>query len=116
MKFLNSINWELFNVCIKDDSCTPIANKMLKLMEETGELSSVWLAYIDSNNKSKSATKQLENGKDVIMEEALDVLLVILDLIGNLKHELCLTDEQIAEIFNKKVDKWDNKLHSKEGK
>jgi len=114
MEFLNLIKWKLFNTCVRGDSFTPIMNKILKLMEETGELSSIWLAYIDSNNKSKSATKQLENGKDVIMEEALDVLLVTLDLIANLKNKLDLTDEQIAEIFNKKVEKWDKKLHSKE--
>ena len=85
-------------------------NKLLKVLEEAGELAAIWLAYINSDNMSKSSFKQLQKGKDQIMEEALDVLLVVTDIILNLKQELHMSDDEIATIFNKKIEKWAGKV------
>jgi len=110
MKFIKAIDWELFKRCSQSDKEVPIENKLLKVLEEAGELASIWLAYINSDNMSKSSFKQLQKGKDQIMEEALDVLLVITDIILNLKQELHLNDDEIATLFNKKIEKWVYKI------
>lgn len=54
------------------DSDVELINKILKLIEETGELSQAFLALANTGNKSESAS--------TIQEEAIDVLLVALDI------------------------------------
>jgi len=110
MKFIKHIDWKLFKICSHFDKEVPMENKLLKVLEEAGELAAIWLAYINSDNMSKSSFKQLQKGKDQIMEEALDVLLVVTDIILNLKQELHMSDDEIATIFNKKIEKWAGKV------
>lgn len=54
------------------DADVELINKILKLIEENGELSQAFLALANTGNKSKSAS--------TIQEEAIDVLLVALDI------------------------------------
>jgi len=113
LEFLKKIDFKALDICIKEDSDNPLHYKLLKLSEEVGELSSLWLAYKACSNRSKSSLDQLQSkGGFAIMEEALDVLLVILDIIVNLKKELGISDEEIIKIFNSKTDKWLRKLQT----
>jgi NTP pyrophosphatase (non-canonical NTP hydrolase) len=62
------------------DSDVELINKILKLIEENGELSQAFLALANTGNKSKSAS--------TIQEEAIDVLSVALDIALMLvKHQ-----------------------------
>jgi NTP pyrophosphatase (non-canonical NTP hydrolase) len=62
------------------DSDVKLINKILKLIEENGELSQAFLALANTGNKSKSAS--------TIQEEAIDVLLVALDIaLVLIKHQ-----------------------------
>ena len=85
-----------------------MAEKGLKLSEETGELSAELLAYIGSKNVSASSNignfKELTNA---VLNEAMDVLNVTLDIINSLG----VTDEQARDMFDKKLDKWESKVN-----
>ncbi len=84
---------------------TPLANIILKLVEETGELSQAYLKYSGSINASKSGW----DSKKHLIEEAQDVLLVVLDLL----NKIIESDEDYQVFVNflkQKNEKWKSKL------
>ena len=84
---------------------TPLANIILKLAEEVGELSQAYLKYSGSVNASKSAS----SNKDALLEESADVLLVITDIL----NKIIENEEEyhkVLEILEKKNEKWLSKL------
>jgi NTP pyrophosphatase (non-canonical NTP hydrolase) len=80
-------------------------HRILKLQEEVGELSASVLYDIGCSNKSKSAASSS------IVEELCDVLNVSLDLLFYLNHQEFFTEDEFKDMFEKKLDKWENKIH-----
>lgn len=84
---------------------TPLENRILKLVEEVGELSQAYLKYAWSVNASKS----WGDTKEHLIEEAQDVLLVIMDIL----NQIIETEEdqkKLIEMLDKKNKKWLSKL------
>jgi len=84
---------------------TPLANIILKLSEEVGELAQAYLKYSGSVNASKSGW----DTKTDLIEEAQDVLLVIIDILNKIieSEEEMKTFQAFLEKKNKK---WRAKL------
>ncbi len=84
---------------------TPLSNRILKLTEEVGELAQAYLKYSWSVNASKSAG----DTKLHLMEEAQDVLLVIIDILNQIVENE-EDQELILDFLEKKNNKWKSKL------
>ncbi len=67
-----TLNFGNVYAAAKLDKDVMLADKVMKMVEENGELAQAYLALKDAGNKSKSA--------GTIQEEAVDVLLVALDI------------------------------------
>lgn len=85
------------------DKHVDFSSKALKLSEETGEVSQAVLKYLGSKNVSKSA--DVEDPKMLVLEELCDVLNVAVDMINALE----VTEEDVKDMFEKKLDKWEAK-------
>jgi NTP pyrophosphatase (non-canonical NTP hydrolase) len=98
----NYIDFERVEMLSAHDTNSGIilANKIIKLGEETGEVSQAYLQFVGSANVSKSAS-----GSDLI-EECMDVINVAMDII----NAIGISDEDAKEIFDKKLNKWESKL------
>jgi len=84
---------------------TSLCNRILKLSEESWELSQSYLKYSWSVNSSKSWWET----KEELIEESTDVLLVILDILNQIIETE--EDQQLFDEFlKKKAEKWKNKL------
>jgi len=83
------------------DKDVDVRDKIMKLYEEGGELSQAVLGYIGSKTTSKSAG----DTKEDVLEEACDVINIAIDII----NWLGVSDEEAAQMFNKKLDKWASK-------
>ena len=84
---------------------TSLCNRILKLSEEIGELSQSYLKYSGSVNSSASGGQT----KKELIEEATDVLIVILDVLNQIIES---DKDQIMfdEFLQKKAEKWRRKL------
>jgi hypothetical protein len=85
-----------------------LSNKVIKLSEECGELSSAYLGYSNSKNVSASAGKD----KLDVLEESCDVINVAMDIINSLGF----TSEEVKMMFDKKLSKWEIKQDRKKDK
>jgi NTP pyrophosphatase (non-canonical NTP hydrolase) len=103
-KNLKKENEELFKFCIEKDSNNSFSNKLLKLTEEAGELNSEYLKLINASNASKSA----DGSYDALFTEAIDVYIVIRDIIANIESK---TKLNFDEVLNKKLQKWKRKFN-----
>lgn len=74
---------------------------VLKLAEETGEVSQALLSYLKANG---SAYKGLTD--EDVKEECVDVIIVALSLFYKLNGQ----DAEFESIFDKKVAKWKEKI------
>ena len=84
---------------------TSLCNRILKLSEEIGELSQSYLKYSGSVNSSASGGQT----KKELIEEATDVLIVILDVLNQIIESD--KDQSIFDEFlQKKAEKWRKKL------
>jgi len=83
---------------------TPLANIILKLSEEVGELAQAYLKYSGSVNASKSGW----DTKTDLIEEAQDVLLVIIDILNKV-----IDSDQEMEVFQEFLEKKNKKWRSK---
>ena len=103
----NFIDFELIEKLSAKDSLetVPMSNKIIKAQEEMGELSAAFLKFIGSKNVSAS---QNNKGKDDVLEEACDVINVVIDIINNLDY----TDLEVREMFSKKLAKWERKTEA----
>ena len=82
--------------------------RMVKLMEEVGELSQMILLFEKSNNMSNSMKN---NNIDVVKEtteEIIDSFIVLMDMIVSINPDI--TEEEINEIIKRKTNKWKNKF------
>jgi len=79
----------------------PLNYKVLKLMEETGELAQALIVLKDIENKSYNKNFHPED----LLEEALDVLLVIKDIIFRIQEEYKISDAELNKILTKKIEK-----------
>ena len=100
---------KLIEECIKADQNNSVENKLLKLGEEVGELNRAWLALVGANNASRDANKN----EVEVMEEAIDVFIVIYDIIRNLEKKLNISQDKTEKILEKKIKKWYKKIQSK---
>jgi len=100
----NFINYEEVERIGVYNKSLPMANRVIKLSEETGELSQACLRFINSKNVSKSAGM---NAREEMLEEACDVVNVAIDIINNLGF----TDKEVADMFTKKMKKWEDKFN-----
>ena len=89
----------------KNDLHVPLYQKIIKLQEEVGELSQAYLAYIDSSNQSKSATGSTMG----VIEELCDTINVSMDIINYLTYENAELETLTKNMFNKKLQKWEDK-------
>lgn len=106
---INYIDFELVEQLSNYDDSVPMYNKVIKLSEETGELSQAFLHLANSANVSRSAL----NGNDPklnVLEEACDVINVAMDIINKLEFE----DDVVKEMFNTKLLKWASKHTTKQ--
>jgi len=81
--------------------------KMVKLMEEIGELAQVTLSYNNSKNSSNSFLFEDVDEEDVIYEIA-DVIVILLDLLISLNPNIDLI--KFIDMMEDKVNKWKNKF------
>ena len=86
------------------DNGVSLQNKIIKLFEEGGELSQEVLSFIGSPNASKSA----EGTKESVLEEACDVINVIMDIVNTVADDE-ESEQFVVDIFSKKLDKWEYK-------
>ncbi len=84
----------------------PIETKVLKCMEELGEIAVDVLKL----NGYKHSPDTVETVKANLEEEIVDLFITVLVLAKQVK----LSDKRIAEIFREKLAKWQNK-HIKRG-
>jgi len=105
-----SLTNNLFDECIKRDANTPLEFKLLKLSEEVGELSAEFIKYKKASNASASA---VGDGKE-LLTEAVDVFIVITDILGNLEKLDDCKDYDTGEIIDKKLEKWKAKLDKRD--
>ena len=77
---------------------------MMKLHEESGELAQEVLAFTGSPNASKSA----KGTKESVLEEACDVINVVMDIV-NAVVQTEDDEDFVVDIFSKKLDKWEGK-------
>lgn len=96
----NFIDYELLERLSEADKAVDLPMKMIKLQEEVGELAQAFLAHNKSKNASKSA--QSGNTRLDILEECSDVLNVTIDILN--AH--AFTDEEVKEMFDRKLQKW----------
>ena len=75
--------------------------RALKLQEETGEVAAAVLCAVDAGNKSASATNN-------VAEEVVDVIINGFDIL----YALGVSDNQIQELLDAKLDKWKRKLEA----
>lgn len=78
-----------------------LADRIIKLSEECGEVAQAYLKSCALGSKSA------ENSN--IMEECTDVLNVTLAILT----ELGVSDEEVKIMFEKKIEKWENKAKSR---
>jgi NTP pyrophosphatase (non-canonical NTP hydrolase) len=104
---VNYIDEARIHFLSKEDIDIPLYQRVIKLSEESGELSQAFLKYDGSKNVSKSAESNTPV-KDVL-EEACDCINVAMDII----NKITLEDETLVdfttELFQKKLDKWEAK-------
>lgn len=86
------------------DSNISLTEKMVKLFEEGGELSQAVLKYVGSPTSSASGGETKEH----VLEECMDSLNIILDIINYFEF----SQEECVLMFDKKLDKWENKIKS----
>lgn len=98
---MSFINVERIKKLSEGDKEVPLYHKMLKLSEESGEVAQAFLAFDGAKNASASAG-DLERD---LMEEICDVLNVAIDIANNID----MTEEEKENLFNRKLDKWENK-------
>lgn len=78
-----------------------LENKVLKLMEESGELATDTIK-LNGYKVSKQSKKDIEENME---EEIVDVLLVILDIA----HQRNMPEKRLGELMKKKLAKWKDK-------
>ena len=78
----------------------------LKLAEETGEVSQALLSYLQA---SGSVYKNMTD--EDVKEECVDVMIVALSLFYKLNGE----DEELQEVFDRKVRKWKDTIDFQKG-
>ena len=76
----------------------------LKLSEETGECSQALLSYVEAEG---SVYKGL--GSQDVKEECIDVIMVAISLF----YKLGGNNEELVNLINVKMDKWQNKVNIK---
>lgn len=100
----NYINTERLHELSKADAGISLERKLLKLSEESGELAQEVLAFVGSLNASKSA----DGTKNSVLEEACDVINVIVDIVNAVADDED-AEQFVIQIFEKKLDKWEGK-------
>lgn len=81
--------------------------KCLKLGEEYGELAQVILPYVGAHGCKHKVT-----GKQLILEESVDVLICALAIL----YQLDIQDNDIDKVMRKKLAKWQRNLKKKVNK
>lgn len=76
--------------------------QMVKLGEETGELSAAVLMHLGKKGTRMSKSEITEN----VLEEACDCLLMILSIL----NKAGFNEKEINEMINKKLKKWEDRL------
>jgi len=89
------------------DKTLPLYQKVLKVSEESGELSQAFLAMDKSKNVSKSAHSDTPELK--VMEEACDVINCALDVIYSILEEHPHLSKEVKDLYERKLDKWEAK-------
>jgi len=90
----------------KKDNKLSIELKVLKINEEVGELTQAALAYVKAPNCSSSKRNRSDKtNREEVLEEGCDVINSTMNLLFNV-----FTDKEIAEMFNKKLQKWAGKI------
>jgi NTP pyrophosphatase (non-canonical NTP hydrolase) len=87
------------------DKDVPLYQKVIKLSEESGELSQAFLKFDKAKNTSASAGGKVED----VLEEACDVLNVTIDIINALTKNKPVLELYTKQLFQKKLDKWEAK-------
>lgn len=80
-----------------------VETSIIYALAELGELSEEVLINNSLNVK--------EQGKDGILGESVDVIVCMLDIIQ--LHNPDITDNEILELIDKKINKWENKNYIK---
>lgn len=76
--------------------------KAIKLLEESGEFAAAYLMHVGSKGTKKSA----EAVRDNLLEEGIDIMLVISSILMRFDFSI----DEIAEMFEKKMDKWEKQV------
>ena len=91
----------------KKDSKNPIERKVIKINEELGEFNQAILGYIQASNASGSVSRlEGDEKRALVLEEGCDVLNSTLNVL----FSEGFSDDEIRNMFNKKLTKWESKL------
>lgn len=101
------INEKRIKKLTKGDMEVPIYQKIIKLGEESGEVSQAFLELDGAKNVSASAST--EDKVMEVIEECGDTINVALDIIFALQKQHDINQEDIRNLFDSKLDKWERK-------
>lgn len=85
----------------------PLYQKVMKVGEETGELSAAFLEYEGAKNVSASASSN-EKTKD-LLKECYDVINCAMDVINDVIADNPGLEDAMVEMAAQKLDKWESK-------
>ena len=94
-----------------NDRDVPLAHKLIKLGEESGELAQAFLAYDNSKNKSGSVAGCVNEHMRIlnVLEEACDTINVTMDIINAVVGDDQELEMAVVVMFDNKLDKWGSK-------
>lgn len=84
-----------------------LLERLGKGTEELGEMAQAILSY---SNTSGCGYKNL--GKDKVIEETVDLLLVVYSILSDME----CTEQEIKELANAKMNKWESKVREQKEK
>lgn len=87
------------------DKDVPLYQKILKVSEESGELSQAFLKFDKSKNTSASAA----SGPEAVLEEVLDIMNCAMDIVNYMTKDNEYLEEYVRNTFQAKLDKWESK-------
>mgnify|MGYP001131491389 CR=1 FL=1 len=102
----NYIDFEKLEKLSKSDLSVELYQKVLKVSEESGELSQAFLAYDGAKNTSASGGDRIDD----VIEETCDVTNVVLDILNYIALKHPEKEQLIKDTFARKLNKWESKV------
>lgn len=103
---MNPINAERVKI-LSEAGNSSLSNEVHKMNTEAGELTEAYIAY--SGWDGASARSDMRDPV-AVLDEACDVANCAISIMYNICRRHDWDDMMIADMFEKKLDKWENKI------